>query len=135
MEECPDRKILGERIQKLRKGAGYKSAKAFAEKAGVSQNAYVECEQGRSRLSYENAWRIADVLGVSLDELGGRDWPSAGAAPSAPDEGELLGLYRTCTPDRQRRTLDDLRDRAAVSGEAEPDAPLAEVREVTREAV
>lgn len=92
MKDCPDRKVLGERIQQLRKGAGYKSAKAFSEMAGVGYNAYVECEQGRSRLSYENAWKIADALHISLDELGGRTWPPGMAADAG--ESQLLEAYR-----------------------------------------
>lgn len=117
MVECPDRKILGERIQKLRKGAGFKSARAFAEKAGVSQNAYVECEQGRSRLSYENAWRIADTLGLTLDELGGRPWPPSGAAASTPDERELIGLWRKSSPESREVIRSTAELAAQASGE------------------
>lgn len=95
MEECPDKKTLGQHIQTLRKAAGFKNARKFAEEAGVSASAYVEYEQGRSKLSYENAWKIADALRISLDELGGRQWPPEGAAgPADPGESSLVSAYR-----------------------------------------
>lgn len=70
--EIPTRKELGKRLQRLRKAHGFKSAAAFAEYAGLSVTAYTEYEQGRNPISLERAWLIADALGCSLDELGGR---------------------------------------------------------------
>lgn len=93
MNDCPDKKELGKRLRALRKDAGYTNRAAFAEDAGLPATIYSEVEQGRTRLSYENAWKIADVLGISLDELGGRDWPGAGSAEDDPERRELMGYF------------------------------------------
>ena len=62
-------------LQEMRKRAGYKSARAFAEKIGMSLNTYNNYEQGATKLTLEKAWEFADVLECSLDELAGRRWP------------------------------------------------------------
>ena len=90
-------------LQLIRKEAGFKSAKAFAEHMGMSPNTYTAFEQGRHALSLEQAWLFADALGeamgrhVSLDELAGRDWPRIEASLS-PEERSLLDAYKTANP-------------------------------------
>ena len=87
-------------LQKVRKEAGFRSAKAFAEHVGMSPNTYTAFEQGRHALSLEQAWLFADALGeamgrhVSLDELAGRDWPRIEASLT-PEERRLVNCYRT----------------------------------------
>lgn len=98
MNECPDKAELGKRLRTLRKRAGFRSAKAFAEYAGFTTTGYAEFEQGRSRLTYEKAWKIADALGISLDELGGREWPPSGAVAD-PRRQSMLDSYDALTED------------------------------------
>lgn len=98
MSECPDKIELGKRLRALRKRAGFRSAKAFAEYAGFTTTGYAEFEQGRSRLTYEKAWKIADALGISLDELGGREWPPSGAVAD-PRRQAMLDSYDALTED------------------------------------
>ena len=76
MNAIPDKKQLGKQLQTLRKNAGYKSAKAFADVIGIEPGKYTAYEQGQSTLGFETAWIIADALNCSLDELGGRNWAS-----------------------------------------------------------
>ena len=119
MTECPDKKALGLRLRELRKAAGYSNRATFAAEAGLPATVYSEVEQGRTRLSYENAWKIADALGISLDELGGRDWPLASsAAPATSEEGELVALYRACTPEKRSFISTTAQVAAQASGEA-----------------
>lgn len=98
MSECPDKIELGKRLRALRKRAGFRSAKAFAEYAGFTTTGYAEFEQGRSRLTYEKAWKIADALGISLDELGGREWPPSGASID-PRRRAMIESYDALTDD------------------------------------
>lgn len=98
MNECPDKKEIGARLRALRKRAGYRSAKAFADLLGFPVTRYSEYEQGRIGLSYENAWKIADALGISLDELGGREWPPSGAVAD-PRRQAMLDSYDALTDD------------------------------------
>lgn len=44
----------------------------MAQKLGFAQQIYQRYEQGKTKLSLENAVKIADILGVSLDYLAGR---------------------------------------------------------------
>ena len=98
MSECPDKIELGKRLRALRKRAGFRSAKAFAEFAGFTTTGYAEFEQGRSRLTYEKAWKIADAQGISLDELGGREWPPSGVAAD-PRRRAMIESYDSLTDD------------------------------------
>lgn len=119
MDECPDKKELGKRLRMLRKKAGFRSAKAFAEFAGFTTTGYAEFEQGRSRLTYEKAWKIADALGISLDELGGRQWPPEGAAASEdPMREELVRCYDASTAENRHSLVVAARNAALASGEA-----------------
>lgn len=128
MNECPDKKELGKRLRMLRKKAGFRSAKAFAEFAGFTTTGYAEFEQGRSRLTYEKAWKIADALGISLDELGGRQWPPEGAStPADPMRDELVRCYDASTPENRHSLVVAARNAAIVSGgDAERVLPEAE---------
>lgn len=118
MNECPDKKELGKRLRMLRKKAGFRSAKAFAEFAGFTTTGYAEFEQGRSRLTYEKAWKIADALGISLDELGGRQWPPEGAASTDPMREELVRCYDASTAENRHSLVVAARNAALASGEA-----------------
>ena len=61
------------RLRQLRKAAGYKSARQYAEHIGVPQQTYNNYETGFRKLSLELACEICDDLGCTLDELCGRD--------------------------------------------------------------
>lgn len=63
-------------LQAMRKRAGYKSAKAFADHIGVPVGTYTDYEQGRRMFTLERAWEFADALDCTLDELAGRKAPN-----------------------------------------------------------
>lgn len=62
-------------LQAIRKQAGYKSAKAFADHIGMPVGTYTDYEQGRRMFTLEKAWEFADALDCTLDELAGRKPP------------------------------------------------------------
>lgn len=62
-------------LQFIRRRAGFRSAKAFAEHIGMSVGTYTQYEQGQRSLSLEKAWEFADALDCSLDDLAGRKRP------------------------------------------------------------
>ena len=125
MKPCPTKSELGSRIADLRRAAGYRSAKAFAERIGLKPTAYVEYEQGRRSLSYETAWLIADALRITLDEVGGREGKHLdGQDVLSQDERVLLSKYRSLTPGR-RDSVQDTVDALAAKSKASEGASEA----------
>lgn len=98
MNTCPNKEQLAKRLTELRKGAGYKSRAAFAEALGMKPTKYQEYEAGRTTITLELAWQISDILGISLDEFGGREWHDQQQSAISHDEEVLLSEYRECTP-------------------------------------
>lgn len=115
MNACPSKKELGDRIKMIRERAGYKSRAAFAEALGMKPTKYQEYEMGRSKLDLSVAWEIADLLDISLDELGGRHFRASESMPE--DERRILDDYRACTPERKREAAQYVRERRAFSEE------------------
>lgn len=108
-------------LQNVRKEAGFKSAKLFADHMGMSVNTYTALEQGRHALSLEQAWQFADALGevmgrhVSIDEIAGRDWPRI-AATLTDEQRELLQIHDGLDLERKGRLMDSARDMALAQG-------------------
>lgn len=101
----------------LRKKAGYKSAKAFAEKVKMNVYTYTNYEQGKASFTLAQAWEFADVLKCSLDELAGRTWPPDGSiAYSDPRQAELNRCWNATDVARQATVLQVARDAAGASG-------------------
>lgn len=61
-------------LQAMRKRAGFKSAKEFAESVGMNVNTYTGHEQGKP-FDLEKAWEYADIFDCTLDDLLGRKRP------------------------------------------------------------
>lgn len=99
-----DPKDIGERIRRLRSDRGI-TQEELAGEVGVSRSAVAQWETGRAGQLTGNLARIADVLGVNLDQLTHgrikRNNPQAGNA----DELTLLRLYRECRPDDRQLLL------------------------------
>lgn len=107
------------RLQEMRKRAGFQSAVAFAEHYGISAGTYTNYEQGKRSLTLEKAWEFADLLGCSLDELAGRQWPPEGAtAPADPMREELVRCYDASTAENRHSLVVAARNAALASGEA-----------------
>ena len=97
-------------LQVMRKRAGYKSAREFADHAGINVNTYTNYEQGKANMSLVQAWELADQLDCTLDELAGR------RVPEKPfinvDEQHVIDCYRST----------DARGKAAIMRTAEGEA-------------
>ncbi len=63
--------ILKERIRELRKEV-CETQVQVAEALGIAEQHYQKYERGASLPSLENAWKLADHFGVSIDYLVGR---------------------------------------------------------------
>ena len=67
---------MGERFQAVRLRRRMTQAK-LAAASGLPLRSIQEWEQGTRIPRWDRVIRIADALGVSLDELAGRTWPEA----------------------------------------------------------
>ena len=96
----------------MRRRAGFKSAKAFAEHLGMSAGTYIEYEQGRRSFTLERAWEFADELGCTIDELAGRNYPPHKATD--PRKEELLDCWDICSEERRDTLLATAQDFATL---------------------
>jgi DNA-binding XRE family transcriptional regulator len=65
---------MGKRFKRLREAAGM-SQSALAKACGIPLRSYQQWEQGRRTPLLDAAARVAQALGVSLDELAGIEPP------------------------------------------------------------
>jgi transcriptional regulator with XRE-family HTH domain len=59
-------------LQELRKAAGFKNARDFAEELEISGPTYARYESNPEKIPLKAAWSIADRLNVSIDTIVGR---------------------------------------------------------------
>ena len=76
--QTPYKPISGKRtLQRLRREAGYRSAKEFAEALGIPGSTYARYERAGDGadcgIPLSAAWQIADKLGCSIDLVLGRE--------------------------------------------------------------
>ncbi|WP_154434261.1 helix-turn-helix domain-containing protein [Olsenella porci] len=60
-------------LQDLRKEAGFRTAKDFAEAVGIPAPTYTRYEQDPLKIPIDRAWKIADGLHCSIDAVVGRE--------------------------------------------------------------
>ena len=101
------RPVSGKRtLQQLRREAGFRSGKEFADFLGVPAPTYARYERQPdgpdNAIPMKAAWRIADALGCSIDLVVGRD----------PDESEGSKVQRmyNALSDSSRERLDEYLD-------------------------
>ena len=91
-------------LQNLRKEAGYRTAKDFAEAVDIPAPTYTRYEQEPAKIPIERAWIIADFLGCTIDAVVGR-------TPIKPSEmrGPVQRAYDALS-DKNKGLLDDYLD-------------------------
>ena len=102
-------------LERIRKKAGYRSRKSFADAFGSNERQIKAWECGERKLRLEDACDIADFLHCTLDELAGRDFSPADYSDPRQQalnhcygmlddrsKGELAGLATTMTADASR---------------------------------
>lgn len=111
--------ISGKRtLQRLRRQAGYRSAKEFAEALGIPGSTYARYERAGDGadcgIPLSAAWQIADKLGCSIDLVIGRE--DIDASRYTTMQGRIDSLSRSSSEmlDDYLRFL-EFRDRADAS--------------------
>lgn len=99
---------LGRLIRAKREAAGFSSARAFAREAGIDPAVLWRLENGEQKSAYpDNLARIAQALGVTLDELlkeAARGRPEDYEDLDRPSFAEYIRSDRNLKP-RQREAL------------------------------
>lgn len=107
-------------LKQVRERCGY-TQKQLADELGVKVATYRTWEQGSVKLTLENAFNIANVLGCTPNDL--CDWYATHPrerprqAHLDPEREALLANYDQCTPERRERILMDAREKALLSQE------------------
>lgn len=92
-------------IKRMREVAGL-SQQDVADALGIAIRRYGGWEREEREINLRDAILLADLFGCTLDELAGRDWPSASLTS---EERGLVAMYRGA----------DARGRDAIMGTAE----------------
>lgn len=98
MSSVPNaRRACGKRtLQRLRREAGYRSAKDFAAVLGIPASTYARYERQpegpECAIPLSSAWQIADALGCSIDLIVGREDIDAVGAPTLDERVGALSL-------------------------------------------
>lgn len=91
-------------LQRLRKEAGYTSARDFAEEIGIPAPTYARYESSPEKIPLKQAWLLADRLHASIDYVVGRteDDPAG-------TKGDVQCAYEALDP-RLQHSFDDFLD-------------------------
>lgn len=116
-------------LQELRKAAGFKTAKEFAAEMGIPPTTYSRYEATPDKISVEQAWKLADRLGVSIDLVVGRAALDAPAADPRDLRGPVQRAYDALSP-RLRSSADEFL--AFLAGRNADEARRAEAQEEAR---
>ena len=95
---------MASNLLELRKAAGYRNATDFAEANGIPASTYARYESNPDKIPMERAWRLADILGNTIDAVVGRAAPDPTGA-----RGEVQAEYDGLTPEA-RALMDEFRE-------------------------
>ena len=116
-------------LMKLRKLAGYRNRDDFAAKLGVNKHTYRSWETGAAMMSLEQAYKVTEILGCTLDELVGRESARSFADPGQAalnacyenmnddGKGTLVSVARSLERDTANRIEKDGAERAVDQAE------------------
>lgn len=93
------------KLQEIRKSAGFKSARAFAEHIGMSVGTYTNYEQGKNGMDAEILWQFADALDCTVDELIGRETPKPNA--DDPVQKAIMDAYKSMNEHGRKRLAEE----------------------------
>lgn len=92
----PAKPLFGDRLRKLRKLRGFRTAKSFAERLGVDQNTYTRYERGEAEPSLDVLERIWRVLSLPANDLIG---PVPTTVSGFAEAGDGVAGYRASLVD------------------------------------
>ena len=106
--------LFQERLRKHRTEAGYKSAKDFAMELGIPYSSYMAYENKKREPKYDVLMKMADKLGVTMDEILGYEQKQSAEEQTGFDKkaiGERIKEYRVA----RGLTQSDLANKANIT--------------------
>lgn len=88
-------------LMQARRNAGYTSSKSFAETLGIPFSSYARYESKQMTIPPDKAWKFADALECTLDEVYGRK------APERRDDRGKVQVFYDSLDDSDRRLMDE----------------------------
>ena len=93
---------LGIILKKLREENGFTSQQALADCLGISQSTIGNWEAGTRRPNYNMILRLADLFGVSIDYLLGKEKPAGTTTDElSAEDVELWELFQAASPEKK----------------------------------
>lgn len=97
-------------LKRLRKAAGFKTQKDFADRLGIPERTYGSWERREVSMSFPQACECADILDCTLDELAGR---KPAREYTDPRQEQLNGCYESLNEDSKTQVADMVKSIAA----------------------
>ena len=116
---------MAKTLQQIRKDAGFRSAREFAESAGIPVSTYTRYEQSPDTIPIKAAWDLADRFGCSIDAVVGRVEPEPDAM-----RGEVQRFHDSLSGPNKK--LHDEFMAFLAAREADTQARIAEAEEMRR---
>lgn len=100
---------FAERLYEYQKELGFKSVAAFAKAVNIPATTLHEVLKGRTNnLSVDNSQKLADYMGISVDELYGKEKTPDAEAPRAKQHIKFNELLDTLSEEEQQKVYEYL---------------------------
>lgn len=100
---------LSEIITNFQKEKGYRSVRAIANESGVPVSTLYDVIKERTvSLSVENSQKLATFMGISVDELYGKEKSPDAVAPRESEHNNFIELLDTLPEEEQQKVLEYL---------------------------
>lgn len=97
---------LSEIITKFQKEKGYRSVRAIANESGVPVSTLYDVLKERTvSLSVENSQKLANFMGISVDELYGREKEKTPDTKASGVENKIIELFNAMTDEQKQLFL------------------------------
>ena len=97
---------LSNKIKEFQKEKGIRSVRAIATESGVPVSTlYDVIKERTNNLSVENSQKLADFMGISVDELYGKEKSPDVAETTSREDDEILNLLHTLPEEKRSEVL------------------------------
>ena len=100
---------LSEKIKEFQEKKGIRSVRAIATESGVPVSTlYDVLKERTNNLSVDNSQKLADYMGITVDELYGKEKAPDAEAPRVSEHNNCIELLDTLPEEEQQKVLEYL---------------------------